>query len=331
MPCDRSLGISLMYTVPVLPYTLFGAAATSVFCWRLGRAVVPTSRDLARCNQQSKTPVNVVLAECMKGSVTVRALGAEEEARRRFSKAVQLSSTCAQANILMTEMVGMILSLYAWAYVAIIVIVMWQAPVRNYVIALPGLGPTGFAFVVNGMSNLSMQIKGLLQGYIPIESGLVAAQRVTEYIDNLEQEAPHEMPGDAHLGVWPSHGKLEVFEVSLKYLPSLPMALKCASFHVPGGSSLGIVGRSGAGKSTIISALLRLVEPCGGAVHIDGVDISTVGLRRLRESVAIIPQEPTLLAGTLRSNLDASNKHTVRCYLRLKHSFPTIRSRSILA
>ena len=128
------------------------------------------------------------------------------------------------------------------------------------------------------------------------------------------------MPGDVHLGAWPSHGKLEVFEVSLKYLPSLPLALKCASFHVPRGSSLGIVGRSGAGKSTIISALLRLVEPCGGAVHIDGGDISTVGLRRLRESVAIVPQEPILLAGTLRSNLDALNNHTVRCTLQLYHA-----------
>ena len=59
------------------------------------------------------------------------------------------------------------------------------------------------------------------------------------------------------------------------------------------------------------------------AVHIDGVDISTVGLRRLRESVAIVPQEPILLAGTLRSNLDASNNHTVRCALRLNHSFPS--------
>ena len=250
----------------------------------------------------------------------MRALRAEEEARRRFSKAVQLSTTCAQSNVLMAEMVGMILSIYAWAYVAVIISVMWLVPVRNYVIALPGLGPSGFAFVVNGMSNLSMQIKGLLQGYIPIESGLVAAQRVTEYIDKLEQEAPHEMPGDAHLGVWPSHGKLEIFEVSLKYLPGLPLSLKSASFHVPSGSSLGIVGRSGAGKSTIISAVLRLVEPCGGAVHIDGVDISKVGLRRLRESVATVPQEPTLLAGTLRSNLDASDSHTVRHTLRLNQS-----------
>ena len=294
--------------------------------------MVPTSRDLQRCTAQSKTPVHAVLSECIKGSVTLRALQSEEEARRRYSKAVQLSLTCTQTNIMMTELIGFALAMYSFFYLSTIVTFLWVA--RDWVITLTPLGASSFVFVINGMSNLGMQIKGLLQGFIPVEAGLIAAQRINEYIDKLEQEADHDVPGvDDSLGAWPTHGRLELCDVSLKYRPSLPLSLKYASFSIPSGSSLGIVGRSGAGKSTIISALLRLVEPCGGSVHIDGVDISTVGLRRLRKSIAIMPQEPTLLAGTLRSNLDASNSHPVRArlYEPTPHAHPRASNHSRVA
>jgi ABC-type multidrug transport system fused ATPase/permease subunit len=96
----------------------------------------------------------------------------------------------------------------------------------------------------------------------------------------------------------------------MRYRDGLPLVLKGLTMDVRGGERVGIVGRTGAGKSSIMSALFRLTELSGGSIHIDGIDISTVGLHDLRSRLAIIPQDPALFKGTIRSNLDPFNEHT---------------------
>eukprot|EP00930_Biecheleria_cincta_P037305 TRINITY_DN25591_c0_g1_i2.p1 TRINITY_DN25591_c0_g1~~TRINITY_DN25591_c0_g1_i2.p1 ORF type:complete len:1288 (-),score=217.38 TRINITY_DN25591_c0_g1_i2:195-4058(-) len=103
---------------------------------------------------------------------------------------------------------------------------------------------------------------------------------------------------------WPTHGAVVFENVQLRYRPGLPLALRGLSFHVKGGERLGIVGRTGAGKSSLSVLLFRLVEPAGGRVLIDGVDIGSLGLQRLRSSLSMIPQVPVLIQGTVRKNLD---------------------------
>ena len=92
-------------------------------------------------------------------------------------------------------------------------------------------------------------------------------------------------------------GALAFSNVELAYRPGLPPALAGVSFCVPGGTSCGVVGRTGAGKSSVLVALWRLVEVTGGAVTIDGVDAAAVGLGALRSALAMVPQEPVVLAG----------------------------------
>jgi ABC-type multidrug transport system fused ATPase/permease subunit len=96
----------------------------------------------------------------------------------------------------------------------------------------------------------------------------------------------------------------------MRYRPELPLVVDNFSLHIQAGERIGIVGRTGAGKSTILSTLFRLTELAGGRILIDGVDISRIGLHELRTRLAIIPQDPTLFRGTIRSNLDPFNKHT---------------------
>ena len=105
--------------------------------------------------------------------------------------------------------------------------------------------------------------------------------------------------------VWPSSGEIEFRNVRLRYRPELPCALKGLNITVQGGEKIGIVGRTGAGKSSIMTALLRLFEAePGSQILIDGVDITTVSLEELRSSIALIPQDPLIFPGTVRSNLD---------------------------
>ena len=96
----------------------------------------------------------------------------------------------------------------------------------------------------------------------------------------------------------------------IRYRPDAPLVLRGISCTFEGGHRIGIVGRTGSGKTTLISALFRLVEPVGGKIIVDGIDISKIGLHDLRSRIGIIPQDPTLFNGTVRYNLDPLSQHT---------------------
>ena len=132
----------------------------------------------------------------------------------------------------------------------------------------------------------------------------MSLERLLEY-KAIPQEAARETDGDGALPVgWPLQGEIEFAGAALRYRPELPLAIKSLDLTIPGGSHVGVVGRTGAGKSSMMSLLFRLVEASAGTIRIDGCDIATLGLRKLRSAINIIPQDPILLEGTVRSNLD---------------------------
>lgn len=131
-----------------------------------------------------------------------------------------------------------------------------------------------------------------------------SAERVLHYSGQLEQEAPHEVNATKPPLSWPASGSVHFDQVVMSYRPGLPSVLKGLSLQIKAGEKIGIVGRTGAGKSSMMQALLRIVELTSGKIIIDGVDISKIGLSDLRQGVAIIPQEALLFEGTLRTNLD---------------------------
>ncbi|CAK6982349.1 multidrug resistance-associated protein 5 isoform X2 [Scomber scombrus] len=160
----------------------------------------------------------------------------------------------------------------------------------------------------------AVQLTGLFQFTVRLasetEARFTSVERIHHYIQSLSQEAPARVKGRAPPADWPQQGELEFREVQMKYQQNLPLVLNRFSCSIRPKEKVGIVGRTGSGKSSLGVLLLRLVECSGGSVLIDGVDISDVGLNDLRSKLSIIPQDPVLFSGSLRFNLDPFNRHT---------------------
>uniref|UniRef100_A0A672Z756 ATP-binding cassette sub-family C member 5 n=1 Tax=Sphaeramia orbicularis TaxID=375764 RepID=A0A672Z756_9TELE len=160
----------------------------------------------------------------------------------------------------------------------------------------------------------AVQLTGLFQFTVRLasetEARFTSVERIHHYIQSLSQEAPARVKGHAPPVDWPQQGKLVFREVEMRYQENLPLVLNRISCTIRPKEKVGIVGRTGSGKSSLGVALFRLVECCGGSILIDSVDISDIGLADLRSKLSIIPQDPVLFSGTLRFNLDPFNQYT---------------------
>ncbi|KAI0547309.1 P-loop containing nucleoside triphosphate hydrolase protein [Xylaria curta] len=168
----------------------------------------------------------------------------------------------------------------------------------------PSIGGLVLSYILSIVQMLQFAVRQLAE----VENGMNAVERLLHYGTQLEEEAP-EHTIDVRPS-WPEKGEIVFDNVEMRYRANLPLVLKGLSIHVGGGERIGIIGRTGAGKSSIMSTLFRLVEISGGHITIDGIDIATIGLHDLRSRLAIIPQDPTLFHGTVRSNLDPFSEHS---------------------
>ncbi|KZP33097.1 P-loop containing nucleoside triphosphate hydrolase protein [Athelia psychrophila] len=176
------------------------------------------------------------------------------------------------------------------------------------VVGISGINPAQIGVVLINASTLSQWGSSVTRQTAQVGkyNNMNSVERVVEYSRDggLKQEKPHEIEDTKLPSVWPEHGAIEFKNIILSYRPGLPIVLKGVSVDIKGGEKIGVVGRTGAGKSSLMLALFRIVELTSGSITIDGVDISTIGLKDLRTKISIIPQDPLLFAGTIRSNLD---------------------------
>lgn len=181
---------------------------------------------------------------------------------------------------------------FAIAVATLIVLVGIEAPLAGFAL--------GFALQYTGA------IIWTISYYANLEMDMNAAERVIEY-SRLPTE---DQSGDRLPAAWPTEGRLVVDKLVAGYASDLPPVLRGLSFQVEKNQRVGVVGRTGAGKSSLTLALFRFLEARQGSIHIDGIDISKINLHDLRSRLAIIPQDPVLFSGTIRSNLDAFGEHT---------------------
>lgn len=157
--------------------------------------------------------------------------------------------------------------------------------------------------------NLNVLQAWVIWNLCNVENKMISVERVLQFT-NIASEAPLVIEDRRPKPEWPTEGTIELENLQVQYKPTLPVVLKGITCTFPGEMKIGVVGRTGSGKSTLIQALFRVVEPSGGRIIIDGVDISTIGLQDLRSRLGIIPQDPTLFQGTIRTNLDPLQQHS---------------------
>ncbi|GKB63850.1 multidrug resistance-associated protein 3 [Tanacetum coccineum] len=153
-----------------------------------------------------------------------------------------------------------------------------------------------------------------LQGWVVwtltnLENKIISVERIFQY-SSIPSEPPLVIESNRPDDQWPSQGEVDIRHLQVRYAPHMPLVLRGLTCTFSGGKKTGIVGRTSSGKSTLIQTLFRLAEPAAGQILIDGVNISTIGLNDLRSRLSIIPQDPTMFEGTIRSNLDPLEEYT---------------------
>ncbi|XP_055990713.1 ATP-binding cassette sub-family C member 6 [Sorex fumeus] len=164
-------------------------------------------------------------------------------------------------------------------------------------------------FSVSTSLKVMQTLQWTVRSWTDLESSIVSVERMKDYA-HAPKEAPWKLSTRATQHPWPLGGQIEFRNFGLRYGPGLPLAVQGVSIQIQAGEKVGIVGRTGAGKSSLAGGLLRFLEAAEGGVWIDGVPIAHVGLHTLRSRITIIPQDPILLPGSLRMNLDMLREHT---------------------
>ena len=167
--------------------------------------------------------------------------------------------------------------------------------------------------------NLVASLTWVVRAYSLFEANAISVERINEYCQNEEEdEWVKDVRPDAD---WPRNGEIDFVNYSSRYRADKSLVLKSLNFKVNGSEKVGVVGRTGAGKSSMTLALFRILESAGGSILIDGLDISQIGLHDLKSRISIIPQDAVLFTGTIRFNLDPFNKHSDHeIYTALEHA-----------
>lgn len=284
-----------------LPWVLVPLLPLAVLYYLTQHFYRHTSRELKRLCSITLSPVYSHFSETLTGLGTIRASGSSARFEEENARRLEQNQRCLFLGNAAMQWLDIRLQLIGVAVVTglgVIAVIQHQ-----YNFVDPGLVGLSLSYALS----LTTLLSGLILNFTQTEMQLVSVERTEEYTTGLPSEP--EQQNTQLPQTWPEQGLLEFCDVVLAYREGLPNALDGVSLVVRPGEKVGIIGRTGSGKSTLFLALFRMVELNQGQILLDGLDISTVGLAQLRSRLAIIPQDPFLFSGTVRENLDPCGWH----------------------
>jgi len=311
LPMQLSLYINAIFSLfAIFAAILFGSPYVAI-------AIVPmmifyvffqyyyrkTSVELQRLEALSRAPILSHLAESLNGVSSIRAYNMTETFKNMNSYKIDFNGATIYALRYCAAWFGLRLD---WVGNTLVLLTL-LAIVLTRIFAQSTLNPGYAGIAITYLGGITLVLSQLNLNAVETEMRMNSVERIKEY-ETLPQEAPSHIPETKPPEDWPSKGKVEFKNYSLAYREA-DKVLDSINVTVKAKEKVGIVGRTGAGKSSLMQALFRMVEPLEGSIIIDGIDITKIGLDDLRSKLAIIPQEPVLFIGTVRYNLDPFEEH----------------------
>lgn len=283
---------STLVTPLVLPLALLLITGAGV----IGKKYMDGARPMKRLESNSKSPVFELFNTTLAGVSTLRAFQKNNDYVKRMHYHLDTWNTNKVHFWIFNRWMGIRMAAIGTIFTTCV----------GVVIILTKTNAAMAGFAMSFALDFANTILFAIRAYAGLELDMNAAERVVEYSElQMEKQGGTEPPA-----AWPTSGTIEMKDVVVGYADDLPAVLKGVSFAVKNNERVGVIGRTGAGKSSMTLALFRFLEARSGSIIIDGVDISTIDLHSLRSRLAIIPQDPVLFSGTVRSNLDPFDQYT---------------------
>ncbi|XP_050405988.2 multidrug resistance-associated protein 1 [Patella vulgata] len=272
----------------------------AIFYYLIQCFYIPTSRQLKRIESVTRSPIYTHFSETINGASTIRAYGASNRFIEDIKNKVDKNQIFYFAGLVSNRWLGLNLDVVSS-------VVVFAASILAVQSTDTGAGDIGLS--VSYALQIAAAISWMVRQMSDLETNIVSVERVLEY-SKIDSEAELTIPENQPRPDWPDQGCVSWFDYETRYRPGLDLVLKGINCDINGGEKIGIIGRTGAGKSSMFLTLFRLIEPSNGDIVIDGVHISKIGLHDLRSKLTILPQDPVLFSGSLRMNLDPFDEYS---------------------
>jgi ABC-type multidrug transport system fused ATPase/permease subunit len=262
----------------------------------VGRLYMIAARDMKRLASTTRSPIISTFSDVVSGVSVIRAFGGSNHFFANLTKRIEFNVTFLFWSNQLRWWYEQIFTALSFCLILLAAII---------ILLNPSIGAARAGFVFSFLTEVHHHLLFLLQAYSNMEQTLVSVERIVEYTALEPEVSKSRIVVPA---AWPSSASVEIQDLKVRYSSELPDVIKGITVTIPGGTKVGVVGPTGCGKSTLASSFFRFVETSGGSISIDGVDIANVPLKDLRSRLQIVPQDPIILSGPLRSSVDVQDE-----------------------
>ncbi|KFV53613.1 Canalicular multispecific organic anion transporter 1, partial [Gavia stellata] len=300
LSCFMAIISTLLMISLATPFFTLVIIPLSIFYYFVLRFYVSTSRQLRRLDSVTRSPIYSHFGETVSGLSVIRAYGHQGRFLQQNESTMDINQKSVYSWIVSNRWLAIRLEFVGSLVVffSALLAVISKGTLEGGIVGLS----------VSSALNVTQTLNWLVRTSSELETNIVAVERVHEYT-KVKNEAPWVTEKRPPRG-WPSKGEIQFVDYKVRYRPELELVLQGITCNIGSTEKVGVVGRTGAGKSSLTNCLFRVLEAAGGTIIIDEVDIATIGLHDLRQNLTIIPQDPVLFTGTLRMNLDPFDQYT---------------------